>query len=483
MDNIKKLEPSLVFLYFDEITKIPRGSGNEKNIAKYLINFAKERNLEVYTDSINNVIIKKEASENYKKEPSIILQAHMDMVCESRNGKFDFLKDAINYKIEDDFIVAEETTLGADNGIGVAMIMAILDMDIDSPKIEALFTVNEENGMTGARNLDGSLLESKMLINIDSEEEGVACISCSGGQKNKIVLEKKFETINSNKLFYELSVTGLKGGHSGSDINKGLANANKLLGKALLMIRDKIDVDLIDIEGGKMPNAIPRYAKAIIAIDKENKVLIQDLIVEINKNLMSIYSSTDVDLRVNFDIIKENYDTKLSNKLRDDLIYILNIIHTGVYRMSAKIDGLVELSLNLGIIKSLEDNFEIHTNIRSSKDELVNECSRVIKLISENLGYEFIVNSQYPAWDYLENSKLLEIVKKAYLKTANNDLKTEAIHAGLECGLFKKTIGDIDMISIGPNIYGVHSPGEKVQISSVKRVFDFLLDILKNIKF
>lgn len=482
MKNITGFEPSLVFKYFDEITKIPRGSGNEENIAEYLLNFAKEKNLEVKKDSIGNVIIKKEASDNYKDAPTVILQGHMDMVCESVDRDFNFLEDPIDYKIEDDFIISEKTTLGADNGIGVAMILAALDMDIDAPKIEALFTVNEENGMTGARNLDGSLLEGKRLINLDSEEEGVACISCSGGQKNKIVLEKEFEHIKKNRLFYELSVTGLKGGHSGSDVNKGLANSNKMLAKALLVLNEKIEIDLIDIEGGKMPNAIPRNARAIIAIDEADKVEIQDLIVKINKDLMSIYYSTDENLRVNFDILNEKYEEKLSDSLKEDIIYILNVIHSGVYRMSTKIEGLVELSLNLGVINSLKDIVEIHTNIRSAKDELVNETSRTIRLISEKLGYKFVVNSQYPAWDFLENSELLEIVKKSYKESQGKELLTEAIHAGLECGLFKETIGDIDMISIGPNIYGVHSPGEKVQISSVKRVFDFLLNILKNMK-
>ncbi|CAG7594249.1 Cytosol non-specific dipeptidase [Peptoniphilus tyrrelliae] len=484
MKDINTLLENRTFYYFDKLTKIPRCSFEEEKIRAYLINFAKEKGLEYKTDEIGNVVIIKEATKGYEDVDSIILQGHMDMVCEKTpECTIDFSKDAIKYEIDGDFIIARETTLGADNGIAVAMTLALLEADeYKHPKIEALFTVNEESGMTGAANLEKGMVTSKRLLNIDSEAEGVGCISCAGAERDLIKLKKEYKELDKDKNIYEIIVNGLKGGHSGQEIQVGLGNSVKILGRSLYRLFEKVDGNLIEIEGGAKPNAIPRYAKAIVAVNEDDIKKIQDVIVELNSNFVRELGKVDPDVRLNFEKSKLRSDKAFTDDLKNNIVSLLNILPNGVIAMSKNIHGLVETSVNLGVIENKEDSVNIISNIRSSVQSSKEYIGLVNKIAAENFGAEFEIITKYPAWEYKENSPLREVAKKSYKEVSGKEFKLEAIHAGLECGIFVETIGDIDMLSIGPNMKGVHAPGEHLSISSTERVFDFLIKILENLK-
>ena len=484
MKDINTLLENRTFYYFDKLTKIPRCSFEEEKIRDYLIKFAKEHNLEYKTDDIGNVVIIKEATKGYEDVDSIILQGHMDMVCEKTpECTIDFSKDAIKYEIDGDFIIARETTLGADNGIAVAMTLALLEADeYKHPKIEALFTVNEESGMTGAANLEKGMVTSKRLLNIDSEAEGVGCISCAGAERDLIKLKKEYKELDKDKNIYEIIVNGLRGGHSGQEIQVGLGNAVKILARSLYRLFEKVDGDLIEIEGGAKPNAIPRYAKAIVAVNEDDIKKIQDVIVELNSNFVRELGKVDPDVRLNFEKSKLRSDKAFTNDLKNNIVNLLNILPNGVIAMSKNIHGLVETSVNLGVIENKEDSVNIISNIRSSVQSSKEYIGLVNKIAAENFGAEIEIMTKYPAWEYKENSPLREVAKKSYKEVSGKEFKLEAIHAGLECGIFVETIGDIDMLSIGPNMKGVHAPGEHLSISSTERVFDFLIKILENLK-
>lgn len=484
MKDINTLLENRTFYYFDKLTKIPRCSFEEEKIRAYLINFAKEKGLEYKTDEIGNVVIIKEATKGYEDVDSIILQGHMDMVCEKTpECTIDFSKDPIKYEIDGDFIIARETTLGADNGIAIAMTLALLEADkYKHPKIEALFTVNEESGMTGAANLEKGMVTSKRLLNIDSEAEGVGCISCAGAERDLIKLKKEYKELDKDKNIYEIIVNGLKGGHSGQEIQVGLGNAVKILGRSLYRLFEKVDGDLIEIEGGAKPNAIPRYAKAIVAVNEDDIKKIQDVIVELNSNFVRELGKVDPDVRLNFEKSKLRSDKAFTDDLKNNIVSLLNILPNGVIAMSKNIHGLVETSVNLGVIENKEDSVNIISNIRSSVQSSKEYIGLVNKIAAENFEAEFEIITKYPAWEYKENSPLREVAKKSYKEVSGKEFKLEAIHAGLECGIFVETIGDIDMLSIGPNMKGVHAPGEHLSISSTERVFDFLIKILENLK-
>lgn len=480
MRKLEKYEPTRVFYYFEEITKIPRCSFNEDHIATWLVDFAKGHELDYTRDEYNNVIIRKPGSKGYESAPVLILQGHMDMVCEkNENCEIDFKKDPIDFEIEDGKIISKETTLGADNGIALAMAMAILESDdIPHPPLEVLITSNEENGMTGASNLNGNLLTGKILLNLDSETEGVACVSCAGGRRDIIRIKKEYKSISENKAFYELSISGLKGGHSGQEIQKGLGNSNKLLARALLYLRDYID--LIDVDGGAKANAIPRYSRSVIAIDPKDTIEIQKKIISLNRNFVKELGKVDPDVRLNFEIAKKQ-EKALTDEVKDKIIQAIVILPDGVQSMSHDIEGLVSSSTNVGVIESDENEFRIISNIRSSITSLKEEISTRNEEIAKLVKADYMISSDYPAWEYKDNSYIRTIAEKTYKEFTGENLKLEAIHAGLECGIFKETIGDIDMLSIGPNISGPHAPGENIDINSVKRVYEFVKEILKNL--
>ena len=484
MGKLENLEPKRVFYYFEEITKIPRCSFKEEKIKDFLINFAKDHGLEYYDDKYNNVIIKKEASPGYEDKEAIILQGHTDMVCEKLDSSdFNFDTDPIKFNVEDNKIIAKETTLGADNGIAVAMILAILESDeYKHPKIEALFTATEETGMVGAKNLDGSKLEAKTLINLDSESEGVACVACACGQRENIIFDKKYIDIKEERQFYQLIISGLKGGHSGQEINKGLANANKLLARSLDSLFNKFDILLIDIYGGSKENAIPRSSRAIIGVLDSDIRKIQDEIVSLNRDFVKEYGNIDPDVRLNFEK-SDACDKALDKNLSNNLIKALNIIPNGVDRMSDNIEGLVGASSNIGIIESTEDQIIIHNSLRAELESLKDDIARRNRIIAELCQAEYKISNNYPAWEYKNNSRIRDLSIDVYRELTRRQLKIESIHAGLECAILADVIGDIDMISFGPSMHNVHSPGENLEIESVANVFNFLINLIEEIKY
>jgi len=476
------LKPKEVFKYFYDISQIPRGSGNEKGISDYLLSFGKSLKLETIQDDVLNIIIKKPATKGYENSPTIIIQGHMDMVCEkNKETVHDFLKDPIDLYIEDDFIKARGTTLGADNGIAVAMAMALLaSEELEHPPIEALFTTNEETGMDGAFGVDPKNLEGKLLINIDSEEEGSLLVSCAGGVNNMVTLPIK-KIIPSKNDFYSIFITGLLGGHSGLDINKGRGNANKLLGRLLYGLKKEVDFELASVNGGSKNNAIPRESEALIGIVKEDFLKLKGVISGFESVFKEELRTADPDIIIRLDhCIMPN--EVLSQDSKERAISLLYLFPYGVNSMSAEIKDLVISSNNLGILTTNVDDITFEGTIRSSVSSLKKEIILKIEALSNLVGAASKNENDYPSWSYNPDSRLREKMKDVYEKMYGNNPDIIAIHAGVECGLFGDKIEGLDMISLGPNIIGAHTPTENLSISSTKRVWEYLLEVLKSFK-
>lgn len=482
MDILKGLQPESVMTYFEALTRIPRGSGNEKEVSDYLVSFAKEHNLEVIQEPCNNIIIKKPATKGYENAKTVILQGHMDIVCVKEDTiEFDFEKDPIPLIVAGDFIRTKGTTLGADNGIAVAMTMAILaSTDISHPAIVGLVTVDEEAGMGGVMALNPDNLSGDILINIDSEEEGVALSSCAGGVRSSLKVPVVYEALSAEYTSYKLVISHLKGGHSGIEIDRNRGNAIKLLGRALECLNGQIDLKLGVITGGDKMNAIAKYAEAMIAVNEKDIKQFEALIKELDATFKNELSIADADVQVSFELaeLKETFDMPSMNSV----IAALRLIPFGAQTMSEGIKGLVESSSNVGVLSTTKDDVILESAIRSSVKTLKDEISDRVSMIATLVGGHHELTSEYPEWAFKADSPVRELMKEAYLELTGEALKIDAIHAGLECGFLKEKVGDIDMISIGPNMADVHTPSEYVSISSVERVYKFLLEVLKRIK-
>ena len=473
---LEGLKPDKVFYYFEEISKIPRCSGKEKQISDYLYNFAKSRDLEVIQDEHLNIIIKKPASKGYENAPTVMLQGHMDMVCEKNEGlEHDFDKDPIKLRIEDGYIYATDTTLGADNGIAVAYALSVLDSELQHPALEVLITTDEEKGMTGANNLDGSLFKSKYLLNLDSEEEGVFTSGCAGGSEINFKIPVKRQ--NSKDSAFKISVKGLSGGHSGTDIHKEKGNANKILGRILYDLID--DVELASIEGGSKTNAIPRESNAIITINNFDKV--NEKIDKWNEILKNEYAFTDPSITVTLtDLNKEVFP--LEKEIYRKTAALINLIPVGVLSRSTAIE-LVISSNNLGIITTDEKYITLFNHPRSSVVTLLTKnFIPAMKQLAYQIGVEYEIGSYYPGWEYAKESEIRDICIKVYRDMFKKEPVVGAIHAGLECGLLMDKIPGLDAISMGPDAYDAHSPNEHVSIRSVENIYNLLCEILKKIK-
>ncbi|WP_251859602.1 aminoacyl-histidine dipeptidase [Clostridium sp. Marseille-Q2269] len=481
MDVLNNLQPKLVFHFFEQLTKIPHGSRNEKKISDFLVSFAKERNLYVYQDKALNVIIKKPGTKGYESAPTVIIQGHMDMVCEKlKNVEHDFKKDPLKLRIEDDYIYATGTTLGGDDGIAIAYGLAILDSkDIEHPPIEFVATSNEEDGMDGAFALDTNNLKGKMLINIDGEEEGVFIVSCAGGITGTTKI--KIESEKCAKEAIEIKVTGLNGGHSGMEVIKQRGNANKLIGRILYTLSKNIDFNIAHIEGGTKQNAIPRECSVVITLDKNKIEEVKQILNKIQQDLKIEYRVQDPSLEISIKDLNK-VDKELSKENTNAIITFLTLVPDGVQSMSQDIKGLVESSLNVAIINTKEHEIEIICSIRSSVYSRKFEILDRLEALSKAVGVTIKKDSEYPQWEYNENSNIREICVQAYKKLFDIDPTITAIHAGLECGLFKETMKDTDMISFGPDIIDVHTANEHLKISSVEKYWRLLKEILKNTK-
>lgn len=481
---LKDLKPNVVFKYFEEITQIPRGSGNEKGISDYLVAFAKEHNLEVIQDKALNVIIKKPGTKGYENAPVVILQGHMDMVNEkNQNTVHDFNKDPLMLRIEGDMIYATGTTLGADNGIAMAYALAILaSEDIPHPPIEVLMTTDEETGMSGAMALNPEDLNGRILINMDSEEEGKLLVSCSGGVRATATLPITWEPIEEGKVICAARIRGLKGGHSGMEIHKGRGNSNKVMARFLFNVFNEVDMGLCSLNGGAKSNAIPREADAVLVVKPEDVETIKHLAEKWNGILKNEFKVSDPDVNVQVEVIADRYEKKFSKETTKKALQLLRLIPNGIQTMSMEIKDLVQSSTNLGVVTTAANEIHydsaIRSSIRSLKLDIVNQS----KMAAEVIGATFETQSDYPDWQYDASSKIRKVFEKVYKDLTGNDAEIVAIHAGVECGLFKEKFGEIDMISFGPNLYDVHTPDEHISISSTERMWDYLLAVLKEIK-
>lgn len=479
MNKTEGLKPERVFHYFEELTKIPRCSFDEKRVSDYLKSVGEGLGLETIQDEALNIIIKKPASKGYESKPTVIIQGHMDMVCDKSEGfDIDFSKDPIPFEVRDGLIMAPNTTLGADNGIAVAMGLAILeDKTLEHPPLEVLITTNEESGMTGAAQLDKRSLSGKILINIDSEEEGKLLVSCAGGKRFSIEVPLSYK--DSEKPSYILKVSGLKGGHSGMEIDKSRGNSNRLLARALDGLRE-IDYDLCHIEGGSKSNVIPRLSSAIIGLADSDIEKAKVIVNEMEKCFKGELSTSDPDVTLTLERTKDR-EKAFEGSVKSRVIAALLLVPNGVNSMSMDIEGLVESSNNMGVISTLEDKVVVENAIRSSVKSLKDMLSRQMEIIAESLGANWSSSGEYPAWQYRKDSYIRDLFAQTYKEISGKEIEIEAIHAGLECGLFYELLGDIDMVSLGPDMWGVHAPGERLSIDSVERTYNILVEVLSKI--
>ncbi len=484
MNILKDLEPNNVFKYFEEISQIPRGSGNEKAISDYLKSFGESLGLETIQDKALNIIIKKPATKGYENAPTVILQGHMDMVCEKNvDTVHDFTKDPLELRIDGDFVYANGTTLGADNGIAVAYGMAILaSKDIEHPSIELLVTTDEETGMTGAMALNGEDLSGKILLNLDSEEEGFFLVSCAGGVRTNVSLNIEWEETKENVKALEISLRNLKGGHSGMEINKGRGNSNKLMGRVLNDLLDNVDFSLAYVNGGSKDNAIPRECDALIVVEEKEVEKVKFICEEFNKIFKNELSASDKDVTVKVSETLEIPTEVFSKDSTYKAIKILSLIPSRVDSMSMEIEDLVQSSTNLGVVETNNTSIIFRNATRSSVGTLKEKIVKETRDVAEILGGKCEVTAPYPEWQYNPESKIRELCKKVYKDVTGEDAKIIAIHAGLECGLLGEKIAGLDMISFGPNMFDVHTPNEHLSISSTMNVWKLLLEILKEIK-
>ncbi|UCH15864.1 MAG: aminoacyl-histidine dipeptidase [Bacteroidales bacterium] len=483
MKSIKDLQPKAIWSYFDEILKIPRPSGKEGKIISFLMEFAEKHKLDVKQDQAGNVLIRKAASVNFENRKSVCLQSHVDMVCEKNSStKHDFDKDPIQAKIDDNWVKAEGTTLGADNGIGIAAQLAILEnKEIKHGPVECLFTVDEEMGLKGAFNIQPRFFDSKVLINLDSEDEGELFIGSAGGINTIAKLRIKTKKIPKNQVSFQIVVTGLAGGHSGGDIDKGRGNSIKILNRFLWTAPKKLKIKLVKFEGGNLPNAIPREAYVIITIPKKNEKLLKE---HLNQYIIAIKNElmiTEPNLKIFLTSIKMPQQS-FNKKSQSRLLNSLYACPDGIIAMSRTMKGLVETSTNLASVK-LENKNDIkittsqRSSLESSKNNIANAVRSVFNMVNARVEH---VNG-YPGWNPNMKSEILQITKKSYRKLFETNAKVKAIHAGLECGLFLDKYKDLDIISFGPTIKGAHSPDERVDIASTKKFWNLLLEVFKNI--
>jgi len=482
MAALENIEPKQVFFWFEQICSIPHGSGNVKKISDFLVSFAKERGLDYVQDDALNVIIYSPASEGFENSAPLIIQGHMDMVCaKAEDCKIDFLNDPITPCVDGDWVTAEGTSLGGDDGIAVAIALAILDdKEIAHPSLECVFTVNEETGMDGAQALDFRNLKGRRLLNLDSEAEGMIIAGCAGGVRADCsfpVAREEYDGISCT-----LSVDGLKGGHSGEEINKGRLNANKALGRILYALNKNGLIRLVSIEGGIVDNAIPVKASAVFSADENNLAIIKSLVLAIGDLIKNEYASADPDLNVSFEIGNRAVCEVADKDRTDRLLFALLNMPNGVREMSSDIEGLVQTSLNLGVIKTYETRivctFSIRSSLASQKQLL---CDELVSM-SEFAGGSVIFRSAYPAWEFRRESAFRDTVAACCRRAYGKDPLITAIHGGLECGLFSEKAPDLDCVSLGPSMEGIHTPDERLNISSVQRIWALVLDILKNCK-
>lgn len=479
----KNLEPALVFEQFAKINAIPRPSKHEDKMIAYLRNFGESRGLETKVDETGNVLIRKPATKGMENKPTVVLQSHMDMVCDKLvDVDFDFYKDPIQTYVDGDWLRAKGTTLGADDGIGDAIELAILDSnDIEHGPLECVFTVDEETALTGAFGMKPGFMTGKYLINLDSEDEGQIFVSCAGGINTAATFTFKREEAPKDYFFMQASVKGLNGGHSGDDINKKRANAIKVIGRFLYMEQDKMDLRLAEWNSGKMHNAIPRDGKVVIAVPADKK---EEVKADWNRFAAAVEDEFHVtDTHMHFALESAQGSKVLPKAVSTNLIRAIQALDNGILAMcqDEALAQMVETSSNVASISTTEDKIEVVSSQRSNVMSNLTNMSNSVKACFELAGAQVVQSDGYPAWKMNLNSELVKITVEAYKELFHKDPVVRGIHAGLECGLFSEKYPHMDMVSFGPTLRGVHTPDECLYIPTVKMVWDHLLLILKKI--
>ena len=483
LDNVLAgLQPERVFYYFEEISCIPRPSGRCGMISDYIVDFAVSHELYYVRDDIGNVLIRKAGSKG-ADHPAVILQGHMDMVCEKSydyEAKHDFTKDGLKLAVLDDYIFAKGTTLGADDGIAVAFMLSILEDDtLDIPDIEALFTVDEENGMRGALAFDTSLLTGKLLINLDHEVFGEILTCSAGGKRVKCSIPVTYR--ESAGIGYSIIVCGLTGGHSGMEIDKGRGNANLILGRIMHTLAKNMDYSIKYIGGGLTDTAIPREAKAEIIIDEADTDTLENIIEQYSAIICNEFEGIEENMMIYAENKGGDHAKCLDAESADRILFLLNTIPDGIIKMSRRNDGLVRTSLNSGIMKLTDSEFALTVNMRSLAESEKEALADKIEYLIEKTGGTYTEEYDYPAWEYQEDSDLRRSAFEVYQKIFLHNPQLRGFHAGLECGVFYDKMQDIDIISFGPDINNIHTPKEKLSISSTLKAYEYLLEILKTV--
>ncbi len=479
MGVLDELKPEGVFKYFEEISNIPRPSYHEKAISDYLVSFAKEHGLEYYQDELFNVIMIKEASLGYENVAPVIIQGHMDMVCEKESDCIkDMMTEGLDLYIDGDFIAAKGTTLGADDGIAVAMGLAVLaDETIKHPRIELVITVSEEVGMDGVAGIDVSMLKGKQLINLDSEEEDIFLAGCAGG--STVHIEKQLEECSFEGTLIEIYIDKCTGGHSGTEIDKQRANATLLANRMLTRARAICPVYLFDIEGGSKDNAIPRSASCRFFIDKENTALVEEAMAIEAEKITLEYELSDPDMEIECQVEENKKGDVFTKASSDAVINMINSLPNGVVRMSLNTPGLTETSLNLGVTRIDEDvlklGYCVRSNVDSAHDALVEKMYNIASMFDVKISE----HGKYPAWEFNPSSTLMDRMVATYKDMFNINPKIETMHAGVECGQLAVKIKGLECVSIGPKILDIHTPQERLSISSTVKYYDFLVRMIE----
>jgi len=476
--EIRNLEPKALWNHFSDLNAVPRASKKEERVIAFMKNFGEKLGLETLVDDVGNVIIRKPATPTMENRKMVVMQSHLDMVHQKNTDTdFDFDTQGIEMYIDGDWVRARGTTLGADNGIGVATIMAVLESkDIEHPAIEALFTIDEETGMTGAKGLKGGLLKGEILLNLDTEEDDEIGVGCAGGIDVSARGSYTESTVDKGVL-YTVHVKGLQGGHSGMDIIKGLGNANKLMNRVLVAAKEYLQI--VKVNGGGLRNAIPRESHAQVWVTSENQFL--EIFEAIKKAIFQEYKSLEPQLTIEIEKDSSEVSKVMDAENQNLFLNAMTALHNGVYRMSPDIENLVETSNNISKVQVENGELKIEcltrSSVESSKQDLVNTLSAVFDLA----GYEVTLSGDYPGWTPNMDSPILKVLDSIYEKMNGERANVAACHAGLECGILGQNYPEMDMISFGPTIKGAHSPDERVSISSVQKYWDFVLEILKNI--
>lgn len=479
---LRDLQPSAVWEQFEALTHVPRPSKKEERVIEYLIDFARRHDIEWQRDDIGNVVMRKPATAGYENHPTVILQSHMDMVCEKNSDvEFDFERDAIRAVVDGEWMRAEGTTLGADDGIGMAASLALLlDDNAQHGALEALFTVDEETGLTGAFNLGEGMLTGKYLINLDSEDEGEIFIGCAGGVDTIATFALEQDVVPADFSFYRVDVKDLIGGHSGDDINKGRANSNKLIARLMLSAQEQLGARVSRIEGGNLRNAIPREAYAVVGVPSENMVAFEKLVQSYANNVKAMFAATEPDMNISFSRVAD-ITSVLTSDLQSRLLTALVSVPNGVIAMSQAVEGLVETSTNLASVKFVGEDIVVTTSQRSSVESDKLAIKEAVHCTFSNSGATVEHSDGYPGWTPNPNSELLKRTVESYEALFGVTPKVRAVHAGLECGLFLEKYPHLEMVSFGPTVTGVHSPDERINIPTVEKFWLHLKDLLARI--